>query len=267
MSNNNPKMEKRLSWINTNNQEQVQWIEQFIKLKAVMLYQSLPFPLVHIFYQEGYVSKFMEYAKSWDEIAENREFCRNLKAAWNMWLKRKNDKKGVKGSYTISIHGRKKLESLAKKSGRSFSSVIERLITDADSIRKPANELNIELNEPIQINELIDHAEFIQKLESKDKELLSIQQDLESRDKELLSVQQDLESKDKELLSIKQKLENTEKELSSPKNTLELAEENFKISRKKLENNVNRDDKKNQKVKVMTISRGERSRLKNKKNV
>lgn len=211
MRNYNLKMEKRLSWININNQDQAQWIEQYIKLNAIPRYINLP---LNIPTQIRYISSFMEHAKYWEETAENREFCRNLKAAWNMRIKRKNNKKMVEGSYSISTKARKKLESLAKKNSCSLSSMIEMLITDGDSIRKPANELNIELNEPTQLNELTELNQFINKLELREQEVKEV----------------------------RQKLEDTEKELNISNQKLEIIGDSLKKSEKKLESNANKDD-------------------------
>ncbi|MFT6906228.1 MAG: chromosome segregation ATPase [Oleiphilaceae bacterium] len=295
MTNKNPKMEKRLSWIDINKQEQVQWIEQFIKLKAVMLYPNLYFPLVHTFYPEGYVSKFMECAKSWDEIAENREFCRRLKAAWSMWIKRKKNKKikMVEGSYLISSNARNKLELLAKHENSSLSNIIEMLLTDADAITKRANETNNELREKLKLkdHELKSNQRRLetteeelniskQKLRSieeslkiSDQNLKAVKQRLEDTEKELSTSKKRLESSEEslkttelELKSVQQRLENTEKESNNSEEKLEPIKESLKIDEEKLEYNASNGNKKTKKGQIDKFQRIARTALRNKKD-
>lgn len=239
MNDYNPKMGKRLSWIHEKNQEQALWIRTHISSKKKKD-PSLGFPDSETRYIGEYISKFINLANGWPETSESREFCRNLKAAWNMYIKRKNNKKMVEGSYSISTKARKKLESLAKRDNSSLSNIIEGLITDSGSINKRDIELNNQHTAPQQVSDLVEIANLLD--------------NLKSRDKELVSAHQDLELKDKELLLIQQKLENVEKELISTKNALKLSEE-------KLERNVNKSDQETNRAQKLTLKRNTRSRV------
>ena len=242
-------MKKRLSWIKKSDQVQAKWIEGFIK-KVMGQYQALYFPMRNVHYQEGYVSKFMECAKSWDEIAENREFCRNLKAAWNMHTKRKSRTKMVEGSYVISTQAKKTLASLAKDNNRSLSKTIEILLINVDGIIKKAKESNTELSEPTQLNDFMKINEVNDKLESREQELKEVRQKLEDTEKELnisnqklKSFEESLKISEQKLKSVQHKLEATEKERDFSREKLEPVEESLKINEKNEESNTNKDSK------------------------
>ncbi|EJY4612592.1 hypothetical protein OGF91_003741 [Vibrio vulnificus] len=125
----NPKMKKRLEWINVNDELLGQWLVGYIQLHK----WAYPF-------KEGeeteheYVKRFLEKALCWAETAQTREECRNMKSAWNGWKKRyenRMSKTVAEGSYTISMIARKELERIASLQGCSFSKVLDTLLRNA----------------------------------------------------------------------------------------------------------------------------------------
>ncbi len=132
MHNANPKMEKRLSWITPQEPRQAEWLRGYISQKG--WYSNTPFSG----WASSYVTSFLTEAMTWDENADTRERCRNLKAAWQSWDKRDKNKQSHKfseGSYTISSAARNQLERLAKDGNSSFSGVIEELLLNAQEIK------------------------------------------------------------------------------------------------------------------------------------
>ncbi|WP_147378793.1 hypothetical protein [Motilimonas pumila] len=128
----NPKMEKRLSWITPQEPRQAEWLRGYISQKG--WYSNTPFSG----WASNYVTSFLTEAITWDENADTRERCRNLKAAWQSWDKRDKNKRTQKfseGSYTISSAARNQLEMLAKDGNSSFSGIIEELLLNAQEIK------------------------------------------------------------------------------------------------------------------------------------
>ncbi|MCA2454541.1 MULTISPECIES: hypothetical protein [Vibrio] len=134
----NSKMKKRLSWINPTDQKQAEWLAKYIakkqgNTKSINGSYLLP---------QQSVEEFLLIATSWPEDSSSRERCRNLKAAWNSWKKRKQTKnKVVEGTYTISITARKELERLAKREKCSLSHVVETTLLNAKNIERQTKEL------------------------------------------------------------------------------------------------------------------------------
>ncbi|HBH7893875.1 hypothetical protein P3531_21510 [Vibrio parahaemolyticus] len=143
----NSKMKKRLEWIDKNDALMAQWLVGYISQHEWI------FPL-----NSGnetpsdYIDRFLKNAHSWEENAQTREQCRNMKSAWKSWKKREDNRKNAtiaEGSYTISITARKELERLAKRHNCSFSKVIESLLLNAKeiehlqkAIKKPLEKAN-----------------------------------------------------------------------------------------------------------------------------
>ncbi|MDW2202514.1 hypothetical protein R7007_12670 [Vibrio sp. 1636] len=131
-------MKKRLSWINPTDQKQAEWLAKYIAKKqgnTKSINGSYRPP-------QQSVEEFLLIATSWPEDSSSREQCRNLKAAWNSWKKRKQTKnKVVEGTYTISITARKELERLAKREKCSLSHVVETTLLNAKNIERQTKEL------------------------------------------------------------------------------------------------------------------------------
>lgn len=134
----NSKMKKRLSWINPTDQKQAEWLAKYLAKK---LGNTKSINGSYLTPQQS-VEEFLLIATSWPEDSSSRERCRNLKAAWNSWKKRKQTKnKVVEGTYTISLTARKELERLAKREKCSLSHVIETTLLNAKNIERQTKEL------------------------------------------------------------------------------------------------------------------------------
>ncbi|PMG44094.1 hypothetical protein BCU90_23330 [Vibrio lentus] len=136
----NTKMKKRLEWIDKNDALMVQWLIGYIQQHGwVLLFNSGSET------QIDYIERFLKSANSWEESAQTREQCRNMKSAWKGWKKREDNRKNktiAEGNYTISMAARKELEQLAKKNKCSFSKVIETLLVNAKDIEHLQKTLN-----------------------------------------------------------------------------------------------------------------------------
>ncbi len=138
------KMRKRLSWIAIENAEQAEWLRAYISQKGWCSNLST------VGWPQKYVISFLDEAMKWDESAETRERCRNLKAAWQTWKKRHKNKQTPKfseGSYNICIAARNQLEKLSKKNNANFSKVIEQLLLNAQEIEHLQRQLTRVLKE------------------------------------------------------------------------------------------------------------------------
>lgn len=141
----NSKMKKRLEWIDENNDLMVQWLVRYIQQHE----SGAKFNYGHET-QTGYIKRFLKDASSWEENAQTREQCRNMKSAWKSWKKRvdnRYNKTIAEGNYTISIAARKELERLAKQQNCSFSQVIDALLINAKDIEHLQRALNKSLKE------------------------------------------------------------------------------------------------------------------------
>lgn len=131
-------MQKRLNWINPTDQKQAEWLVKYLakKLGNTESINGSNLP------PQQSVEEFLLIATNWPEDSSSRERCRNLKAAWNSWKKRKQTKnKVVEGTYTISLTARKELERLAKREKCSLSHVIETTLLNAKNIERQTKEL------------------------------------------------------------------------------------------------------------------------------
>ncbi|WP_146159024.1 hypothetical protein [Vibrio mediterranei] len=143
----NSKMKKRLEWIDKNDALMIQWLVGYISQHEWIF----PFKSGNET-PSDYIDRFLKNAHSWEENAQTREQCRNMKSAWKSWKKREDNRKNAtiaEGSYTISIAARKELERLAKQQNCSFSQVIDTLLVKAKdiehlqkAIKKPLEEAN-----------------------------------------------------------------------------------------------------------------------------
>lgn len=198
----NPKMKKRLEWIDKNDELLTLWLVGYIPQHN----WALPFNSDKQSRIE-YVDQFIERAHCWEESAQTREQCRNMKSAWKSWKKRednRNNKTIAEGNYTISMTARKELEQLAKRHNCSFSKVIENLLLNAKEIEHLQKEINKNLkkaNHGYRVN-----ADFLATFFADDKahqqaEIMTqaLKQEIENNKKqhrkELEKLKQDLKSK------------------------------------------------------------------------
>ena len=136
----NTKMKKRLEWIDKNDALMVKWLIGYIQQHG----WDFQFHSGNET-QIDYIERFLKSANSWEESAQTREQCRNMKSAWKGWKKREDNRKNktiAEGNYTISMAARKELEQLAKKNKCSFSKVIETLLVNAKDIEHLQKALN-----------------------------------------------------------------------------------------------------------------------------
>jgi hypothetical protein len=145
----NNKMEKRLKWLNPDEDRQSAWLAKHLinnPLKSDISILKSPPPFSSYNSTNNFTKIFLECAYCWPETPNTREICKNLKAAWKSWDKRnKNEKNPTfhESSYSISIKARAELERLAKgKTKKSLSSVIDTLLLDAVSIKTLQKQLN-----------------------------------------------------------------------------------------------------------------------------
>lgn len=137
----NPKMKKRLAWIDIDDERQVNWLAHYLakgRWSAPETYRT----------QRDYIEAFLRDAKTWAENGDTGHAARNkikqFKAAWSIWNKRhpeNEDKSTWEGHYTISRKARSELKRLAKREQRSFSYVINLLLEKADEIEKLQRQL------------------------------------------------------------------------------------------------------------------------------
>ncbi|WP_210444891.1 hypothetical protein [Vibrio crassostreae] len=141
----NPKMKKRLEWINKNDELMRSWLVDYIQQHD----WKPPFNSKEET-ELDYIKQFLNDARFCAETAQTREECRNMKSAWNRWEKRYNNRKSktvVEGNYTISMVARKELERLAKQQTCSFSKVLDTLLRNAKEMEFLQKKLEKHLQE------------------------------------------------------------------------------------------------------------------------
>ncbi|MEZ8067843.1 hypothetical protein [Vibrio sp. FF145] len=141
----NPKMKKRLEWINKNDELMRSWLVDYIQQHD----WKPPFNSKEET-ELDYIKQFLNDARFCAETAQTREECRNMKSAWNRWEKRYNNRKSktiVEGNYTISMVARKELERLAKQQTCSFSKVLDTLLRNAKEMESLQKKLEKHLQE------------------------------------------------------------------------------------------------------------------------
>ncbi|MGY6496206.1 hypothetical protein [Vibrio parahaemolyticus] len=198
----NPKMTKRLEWIDKNNELLTLWLVGYIQQHhwAFPFYSDKQSPT-------EYVAQFIEKAHCWEETAQTREQCRNMKSAWKSWKKRDDNRKNktvIEGNYTISMAARKELEQLAKQQNCSFSKVIETLLLNAIEVEHLQKEINKNLkkaNHGYRVNTDFLATFFADDKAHQQAEIMTqaLKQEIENNKKqhrkELEKLKQDLKSK------------------------------------------------------------------------
>ncbi|MDF4269333.1 hypothetical protein P3449_22105 [Vibrio parahaemolyticus] len=198
----NPKMTKRLEWIDKNDELLTLWLVGYIQ-------QHSWEPKFNSDCESttNYLAQFIEKAHYWEESAQTREQCRNMKSAWKSWKKRednRNNKTIAEGNYTISMTARKELEQLAKRHNCSFSKVIENLLLNAKEIEHLQKEINKPLkkaNHGYRVNTNFLATFFADDKAHQQAEIMTqaLKQEIENNKKqhrkELEKLKQDLKSK------------------------------------------------------------------------
>lgn len=141
----NPKMQKRLEWVDRNDKILIQWVAEYVHKSGWQLPPDKTSDTA-----EEYVDAFLENARFFEETATIRENCRNMKSAWYSKKKRMDNKQNktiVEGYYTISITARKELERLATQHNHNFSKVIDTLLINAKKIEHLQRDLSKSLKE------------------------------------------------------------------------------------------------------------------------
>lgn len=138
----NKKMTKRLSWIDAQDSKQASFLSNYLS-RHDNFWISKSFVDVRMHSAEEVVKKFLDLADTWEENAENRELCRNMKSAWKTWERRqKNKNTKSENSYTISKEARNKLEKLSRQNNVTMSTTVERLIMQAEEIQNLQKQLH-----------------------------------------------------------------------------------------------------------------------------
>ncbi|MDG2632482.1 hypothetical protein P7M35_21820 [Vibrio parahaemolyticus] len=195
-------MKKRLEWIDKNDELLTLWLVGYIQQHGWE-------PKFNSDSESttNYLAQFIEKAHYWEESAQTREQCRNMKSAWKSWKKRednRNNKTIAEGNYTISMTARKELEQLAKRHNCSFSKVIENLLLNAKEIEHLQKEINKPLkkaNHSYRVNTNFLATFFADDKAHQQAEIMTqaLKQEIENNKKqhrtELEKLKQDLKSK------------------------------------------------------------------------
>jgi hypothetical protein len=132
----NIKMVERLKWIVHKNELQAAWINDYVQNKRI-------FQGITLFFQPNSnneaniknVNIFIYHACRWDETSDTREIFRQMKTAWNQYLRRKRSKQ-KNGVFNISPAAYKELMLQCKLDKISQSQVIENALLNLRSNRK-----------------------------------------------------------------------------------------------------------------------------------
>ena len=141
----NPKMKKRLEWIDKSDDVMIQWLLNYAQQHRWIYPNDRKRDT-----PSQRLERFLKSAHGWEEHAETREQCRNMKSAWKSWKKREDNRNShafSEGNYTISMAARKELERLAKRNNCSFSQVIDTLLKNAKELERLQRTLNKELED------------------------------------------------------------------------------------------------------------------------